>query len=155
MSDLTQAEFDSLFVPADSAVSPDKDAIDGFREMIPVLERLQASGAMLSYNTIHICASNKEEFQAFCRALGTFKKDADDEFFRCKRSFPGQTTLSVFVARKSLCKQVLLRTETVPEHVIPAIAERVVPAFERQVYGWECEDSILADGIEVKQERAL
>lgn len=150
MSDLTQAEFDALPDNQDQEVLAAHEVCleaSGLRQMADVLDRLKAAGASYFGGvTMHVVASDAEEFRRMSRALGTFQKVADDNYFHANRTFDGEVKLSVFVGRSKLCKRILLRTEDVPEQIIPevpAVPAKVIPASKREVYGWECTPSVL------------
>lgn len=147
MTELTQADFDALSTELEldiiHATEVSLEAA-GLRQAADAIERLKAAGAgYINASSIVISASTGDEFRKLARALGNFKKTADDNYFNATRHFDGDITVQVFIARSKLCKRVLIRTEDVPEQRIAAVPEKIIPASTREVYGWECTPSVL------------
>jgi hypothetical protein len=42
------------------------------------------------------------------------------------------------VQREVVCERVQIGTKTIPERIIAAVAEEIVPEHEEPVYAWEC-----------------
>jgi hypothetical protein len=84
----------------------------------------------------------REALARQARCFGHCEKDVDDVWFMVKRDF-GQIRLVLNAYRDKVCERVLVRTEEVPEHIIPAIAEEIVPAHKKEIYEWKCPDSLL------------
>ncbi len=146
MADLTQADFDAIPSEAPAAETPVPkkcEKAEGLRAAADLIERFTALDAYIGDSTILIPGNSPEHFKLLCRALGTFKKEADDNYFNATRDCGGGIKVQVYTSRGTLCKRVLLREEDVPEQIIPAVAEQRIPASKRAVYGWECTESVL------------
>lgn len=146
-NDLSEADFNELLPdtqePDAITITERCLAADGLRQMADAFERLSTAGAYIGNDTLLVHASTKDEFQKYGRALGKFTKSADENYFNLTRQFDGDMKLRVFIARSTVCKRVLIRTEEVPEQVIAAVPEKRIPASTREVYGWECTSSVL------------
>ena len=141
---MSQADFDA-FNAIEVVETPTIEAMEfsscmaaqGLRQMAAILERLHSIDESVSPsgNMAHIYCQTVDQFKKLSRALGTFTKSADDNYFNCTRTFDGGWGIQVFTSRSNLCERVLLRVEDVPEQIIP---EKIIPASKREVYGWSC-----------------
>lgn len=151
MNDFNQVDFDEMFpetVDASVSVTEESLIASGLRKMADIVDRLYAVDKQdPAPITIHLFAYDKEGFRKLGRALGTFTKSADDNWFNLNRTFDGGSTLQVCIARSKVCKRVLLRVEDVPEQVIPA--------SKREVYGWECGGPVMADTPAIETDRPV
>ncbi len=121
----------------------DMRAILDFYEAHPELKLPYELGSS-DYTRVY-CLDDKEQFNAHARALGSFEKQQDDDgndFLLVK--YFGNRRLEVQVDRVAVCERIVVGTEEVPETVIPAQEEKVIPAHTRERYEWKC-PSVLAD----------
>jgi hypothetical protein len=93
------------------------------------------------HNGLSIYAWNsKEEARIMARAMGTFEKNGDETLFRLIKRF-GSVNLHAVFSRNAVCERVVLRTEEVPEKVIP---ERTEPSYTKEIVEYRC-PSLLED----------
>ena len=78
---------------------------------------------------LNVFVDTKEELAAVARMLGDVEKGGDDSWFFVRRRF-GSINFDCNVSRKIACTARVVRTEHVPE--------RVVPAYEREIVEWDC-----------------
>lgn len=140
MQQMTQSDFDAITAieSEDCATPIDPQPLtvgDTMRRMAAVLDRIQTASpdTFMSAPDMYICAQTPEEFQRCARALGTFAKTADDNYFNCTREFDNGARIQVFIARSAVCERVQVGVKHFPEEVIPA---KVIPAREEPIYEW-------------------
>ena len=83
------------------------------------------------------------DLATFARAFGKCDKVTDDFSFQLVHTLPSGFQLKTYTSRENVCKRVLVKTEEVPAHTIPAVPEKFIEASTRNVYEWECPESIL------------
>lgn len=149
MNDFNEVDFDQMFPEAvDASVSVTEESLiaSGLRKMADIVDRLYAvDKSDPAPVVVHFFAYDKDGFSKLGRALGTFTKSADDNWFNLDRTFDGGSKVQVCIGRSKVCKRVLLRVEEVPEQVIPA--------SKREVYGWECGGPVMADAPAIETDR--
>lgn len=79
----------------------------------------------------------------YARSIGTCEKVHEDRYYNLRKSF-GKVTVDFFAMREEVCKRVKVGEKVVPEHIIPARPEEVVPETKEDVYEWQCSESLLA-----------
>lgn len=134
--------------------NPNAEQIQGLREMADWLEAhpelpetyFGATGVFVTYNR-----NQKADLAVVALAMGESVKDYTDSSFMLAKKFMGGITITYCTAREIVCERVLVRTQTVPAHVIPAQPETLVPEREEPVYEWRC-GSILAPQKEAELE---
>lgn len=72
------------------------------------------------------------------RALGGFEKRYLGEWFAASKTF-GSIRLELNAKREQICRKVVVGTREIPEHVIPAQAETIIPAHVEEITEWQCE----------------
>lgn len=87
----------------------------------------------------------KDELPRIAKEIGSCKKNVDDTYFELVKDF-GTMTISFFVYRNQVCEKVVVGKKIIPEYVIPASEERVIPEHEEDVVEWRCPDSLLTEG---------
>ena len=106
-----------------------KEYVDGLRqladfyELHPDLKFAHEEGVTVyGYHT-------KEDALAVASILGNCKKKFDGEAFFLVKGF-GPFELKFYFAREQICERIVVRTETIPEYVIPAHTKDIVE--------WKC-----------------
>lgn len=84
------------------------------------------------------------DLATFAKAFGKCDKVTDEYSFQLVHTLPSGFNLNTYTSRENVCKRVLVNTEIIPAHIIPAIPEKMVEETTRNVYEWECPESILA-----------
>jgi hypothetical protein len=79
-----------------------------------------------------------EDLPALIRSLGGIKKEWHDGFVWLTREFEGGLKLKFYVPRDTVCTKRVVRTEYVPE--------RVIPACNREIIEWDCKPILSGDG---------
>jgi hypothetical protein len=82
-------------------------------------------------------------------AFGRVDKSDFEEYLQLIARVSG-FKFEMWYPRKALCRQVLVRTNSIPEQVIPALPERLIPAQEIPVYEWRCDPILASAGLEAK-----
>ena len=85
----------------------------------------------------------KEELPKYAKAFGSLEKRYSDSAFELKKDFGGGIVTGTYHSRDAICERVEVGEEVVPEHVIPAREETVVPEHKIKKYEWKCPDSLL------------
>ena len=76
-------------------------------------------------------------------SIGSFDKVINGTWFELKKTF-GPITVSWFNTRSNVCERVSKGTKIVPETIIPARPEQIIPAHEVEEFEWKCPESLLA-----------
>lgn len=142
MTDLPELSLDEFNALTSDSPEPLKAVFsvcplaDGMIAAANMLARLVAASpdSCFSPPTILIPTYTVAEFKTLSRALGTFTKTADDNYFNCTRNFDGGVKIQVYIARSQLCEKVQVGTKIIP--AVPAQPEREAPVYE-----WRCGDS--------------
>jgi hypothetical protein len=102
--------------------------------------------------TVNLYPGTKEKFQSFLKAAGSVTKEYREahDLMWARKDFGGGVGIDCNIARSKVCERVLVETRIIPEHVIPASAETVVPAHEEPVYEWRC-GSVLAGASDLRE----
>jgi hypothetical protein len=78
----------------------------------------------------------------YAKAMGTVEKEADDSFFMLRKNF-GSIQLEVNWWREQVCERVKVGEKVIPEQILPAKSEEIIPEHVENVYEWKCPESIL------------
>lgn len=82
-------------------------------------------------------AMQKEWMKSLVRALpGKVEKEHFGNSFQISKRFNEHVEVTFAASRDAVCTKKVVGTESVPE--------RTVPAYEREIVEWECNDSLLA-----------
>ena len=79
----------------------------------------------------------RDKMREIALTLGSAEKKFDGEYFELRKMF-GPFTLIFNMNRKKICERKVVGVEHVEE--------KVIPAYDREIVEWVCEDSILAEG---------
>jgi hypothetical protein len=88
---------------------------------------------------------DREDFSMAAKAMGSFDKNVDSAYFEMNKHFGG-ITLSVNFKRDEVCERVKVGEKVIPEQILPAKSEEVIPEHVEDVYEWKCPASVLAKG---------
>lgn len=91
-----------------------------------------------STTEINIFGATQAELIAGARAFGQSEKIYSNDYFTLRKAFPGGIHLDFFCDRAKVCERRVVGQRTVPEHVIPAQAETVVPEHVEDIVEWDC-----------------
>lgn len=103
--------------------------VQGLRECADFLDQhpdLPIPGSVTSFCCF---ANSKEELASFARSMGNCEKHAEGNYFWIERKF-GSIRYEINIERAKVCVRKVVGTIT-------------VPAEEKDVVEWECEDSLL------------
>ncbi len=124
-----------------------KDFIKGLRRMADWLEKNGETLHPVIYPiTVNILGSSLHELSAKAKSFGRSKKLYQDQFFVLRKSFGKNVNVDLFSLREVVCERVLVSSEVIPAHTIPATHEIQVPERVEEKYEWRCPDSILKGG---------
>jgi hypothetical protein len=84
--------------------------------------------------------NTKDEATEFIKAVGTCKKEWDDDSLYVTGEI-GSVKLKAIFFKRNICERVVVGTEELPETVIP---ERVIPASTKEIVEYRCHSSLLA-----------
>ena len=85
-----------------------------------------------------------DEFKRLAKSFGACEKVIRDDYYILRKRF-GPIIFDLFSTRTSVCERVQVGEKEIPEQVIPARSEEIVPAHKEPIYEWKCPESILAD----------
>lgn len=89
-----------------------------------------------------VYACSREDFVRYAKMLGKFEKNADNDYLSLSRYF-GPIEVFLYTSHETCCEKIVT-LEEVPEQVLPARPETIVPATVKEVVRWKCPESILA-----------
>lgn len=101
--------------------NPELDLPNGFDRLDVWLDKKNAASAIL--RLVH--------------AAGKVEKVEYGEQLAFRTNVAG-FNLDFNIAREVVCERVQVGTKVIPERIIPAQAEEIVPEHEEPVYAWEC-----------------
>lgn len=73
------------------------------------------------------------------KAMGKCEKEYCEEYFTIRKEFSGAVSLSVFAKRSKVCQAVKVGERVIPEHIVPATTEIVIPERTEDIIKWQCE----------------
>lgn len=80
-----------------------------------------------------------EEIRAFVKAFGgKWAKRSDENDFEMVQELSYGLSLMIFASHENVCQRVVVGTKHIPEIVVPASEERVIPAHEIEQVKWVC-----------------
>lgn len=91
----------------------------------------------------------KRQLAKFIRAFGSCTKHYNKAFegaFQLEKKFSG-ITLRVLTERDRVCERVVLGTRVVPEQVIPASEEKIIPEHTEDDIEWLCSESAILGAL--------
>lgn len=92
-----------------------------------------------TYPILNIFASNDPEIaKRQFRQFGAFDKEYLEAWFVARKKVGG-ITLDLCAPRDQVCQKVVTGTRTIPEHVVPASPEMLVPEKVEEIYEWQCD----------------
>lgn len=93
-------------------------------------------------------ARSRSELGRLIRAFdGSCTKHYDESFrgsFDVRKKF-GSITFKAICYRDTVCERIEVGKRTIPELVVPARPEEVIPAHDEPVYEWSCNDASLLE----------
>jgi len=117
------------------------DFIKGLRSLADWFEGTDLEST--SEFILNIWAWDKEGFTESARKFGSAQKVKDNNFYMLRKDFGGGVKADLNVNHHVVCEKVLVSKEVVPEHIIPAQPETVVPESVVKKYEWRCPESVL------------
>jgi hypothetical protein len=117
-----------------------KELIDGLRAVAYFYEshpEVYDDGTRVSIGN-YVFENEKQIFADTAKALGRCEKDYSSDYFKISKDFSERVSLYFIAARETVCERVVVETRVVPEHVIPAQAEQIVPEKTEEVVEWRC-----------------
>lgn len=94
---------------------------------------------------VDLWAWNKKDFTTYARLMGSATKQITDYHFMLKTSAEESgIPVELTIRREEICERVPVEVE-VPEQIIHARAEEIIPAHVETKYEWRCPESILAE----------
>ena len=97
---------------------------------------------------LNLFAWSKEEFAKKAKAFGSSEKVNDGSYYILRKQFSESVRIDLNIQHDSICERVLVSEEVIPEHVIPAVPETIVPERVEQKYEWRCPDSVMKTPLE-------
>ena len=86
--------------------------------------------------TVDIWVWNKNDFREAARKMGHAEKIETNHLFALRKTFSDKVVIDLNTTRDVVCTKVVVGKEYVEEIV--------VPAHEREIVEWRCEDPVLA-----------
>jgi hypothetical protein len=106
-----------------------KDFVEGLRQIADWYEANSDVVIPEARLTVFGEKDNKKNIATLAWRLGPLKKEMNEEILALERSFNGVALRFVFL-RSAVCERRVVRTEEIPEAVIPA--------HTREIVEWDC-----------------
>ena len=90
-------------------------------------------------------ADRKHLLADLLRRIGKATKTYGHEFVNIEHPFGSRVKLYIATQRHVVCERVVIGTEVIPEHVIPAQDERVIPERVIEKIEWRCAPILAGD----------
>lgn len=115
-----------------------KEFVSSLRELADYYESNPGT-PLPPYPVLNIFAS-RDPAIAKCqfRQFGNFDKEYMDTWFAASKKF-GVIRLDLCAPRDQVCQKVVTGTRTIPERIIPASPETLVPEHVEEIYEWQCD----------------
>ncbi|HEX4501075.1 MAG TPA: hypothetical protein VH187_07940 [Scandinavium sp.] len=95
-------------------------------------------------NRIDIFAFEKEDFLSAAREMGPASKHSDEEWYNLTTSAEHSgIPVELTIRHRNMCERIETKV-LVPEQIIPAKAEEIIPEHEEVRVEWKCPESILS-----------
>lgn len=111
---------------------------------------LEHPEAELPYEGCHtgmsIYCHDKETFSATVAAFGGGAKDSDDAGLIYLPNAFKKLHLRIYGFKSGICERIEDGTKVIPEQVIPAREEEIIPEHEEPVYKWNCKPFLDGNG---------
>ena len=115
---------------------------DGLRQLadfIAAHEEIPVPLPLVCHTFVHgPKAEQKDHAAQTVRALGKVTKDSFSDNLQLLHKFNESVTYEVWYDRDALCERVVVKTEEIPERVMPATQETVIPAHTAEIVEWRC-----------------
>src|SRR6267142_3161814 len=92
---------------------------------------------------LNFVATGEGQLESLAKSFGECKKVVDDNYFILRKQF-GTVEVDLFTYREQICERVKVGEKEVPEQIVPAREEEIVPAHTEPIYEWKCPDSLLS-----------
>lgn len=92
----------------------------------------------------HVINVYVTNLKAMAKHVGSCEKKVDDTYFELSKKF-GVITVNFFAYRSDVCERVQVGAREIPEQILPAKPEEVIPAHTEPIYEWKCPESILEE----------
>lgn len=79
----------------------------------------------------------KDEAAAVIRALGSCEKEYGQTLFTITKVF-GSVKAKFYFYREAVCVKKVIGKKEIPEQILPAREETVIPAHTEEITEWEC-----------------
>lgn len=89
-----------------------------------------------------VIAVDAKELVVLPRYIGSCKKVVDNDFFNLRKDFGG-LEIEFYSRRENVCERIVIGKKVVPETIIPARPEEVIPEHEEEEFEWRCPESLL------------
>ena len=119
------------------------DFIKGLRALADWYETASEELVLPTDIMINIFASSKDQFAKKAKLLGAADKLSKGDWFMLRKTFAPELVVDLNIRHETICERVLVGTEVVPEHTVPAQPETVVPEKVIEKYEWRCPESVL------------
>lgn len=130
-------------IEPDDAVMNNKELADALREVARLVEQLPYSPyADAKVSMSYYGEDAREKIAQFARILAPCTKEFGSSWASLDKHI-GPVHLYAMTSRETVCKRIEV-DEEVPEQIIPAREETVIPAHTQKVVKWDCGEGILA-----------
>jgi hypothetical protein len=103
-------------------------------------EQLEASSSNVIVN---LFAWTKESFTEKAKIFGAAKKASDENYLMLQKRFSSTVGVDLNGHHSEICERVQVGEREIPEVIVPAQNEQIIPARVEPIYEWKCPDSVL------------
>ena len=121
-----------------------REFIAGLRELADFLEAHPELPQPVN-GSFNVFVRDKATFVQIARSLNYATKNGNGELFWLTKQFSGEVSVDINVARELVCQRKVTPVN-IPECVVKAQPECVVPAHTKEIVEWDC-DPILAEAV--------
>lgn len=126
-----------------------KEYVIGLRELADFIESLNITEAehgevpaMTGFwfgHKLQGFVYSKEDIAVWARAMGSFNKNFDGNYFELVKKFSENVSMEVNIGRDNICERVVIGTKIVPETYIPS---KFVAEHEEEIVEWRCPEDL-------------
>jgi hypothetical protein len=121
-----------------------KEYVSGLRKIADFFEE-RPSLKVPSSLQFDVWCDDREEMIEAAKIAGTTEKIWQGDWLYLRKSFADHVSVDFNLRRNALCEKVSKGMKSVPETIIPAKPEEIIPAHEVEEFEWKCPESLLAE----------